>query len=213
MKKIALIVAMGLASLNAHAVDIAGLYNTGFGLAAGTQDTNYALSSTTGIVGPYGYVTANGSFPLASNWMPNTSSSSWLTLTANQGESFDHTSNGVYTWTTTFDLTGFDASSASFIGQFAADNTAIAYLNGNEIGTANGYSSWSSFSASSYFVSGINTLSFVLTNEALSSGNPAGLRVEFISSNVTAVPEADTYALMLAGLGLMGLVVRRKHAA
>jgi hypothetical protein len=30
---------------------------------------------------------------------------------------------------------------------------------------------------------------------------------------VTAVPEPETYALMLAGLGLMGFVVRRRRGA
>jgi len=50
-------------------------------------------------------------------------------------------------------------------------------------------------------------------NQAQGAGNPTGLRVEFLSSNVAAVPEADSYALMMAGLGLMGLVVRRKNVA
>jgi hypothetical protein len=33
-----------------------------------------------------------------------------------------------------------------------------------------------------------------------------------ISAQVLAVPEADTYAMFLAGLGLMGFVARRKQA-
>lgn len=214
MKKLALVLAMGLASVNAYAVDIVGLNNTGAGFATGDQDTNYALSSTTTTVGAYGYVTENGSFPLSGAWLANTATSSWLTPTASQGESLDTTADGIYTWTTTFDLTGYDASTASFSAQFAADNAATAYLNGQLIGTSGGFTSWSSFSATaSNFVAGVNTLSFVLTNQAQASGNPTGLRVEFLSSNVAAVPEADTYALMLAGFGLMGLVVRRKNAA
>ena len=159
-------------------------------------------------------MTANGSFPLAGNWLANTATSSWLTPTANQGESFDPSANGLYTWTTTFNLNGYDATTASLSGQFAADNSAVVYLNGNLIGTSSGFSSWSAFSATaSSFVAGVNTLSFVVTNQAQDFGNPTGLRVEFLSSNVAAVPEADSYALMLAGLGLMGLVVRRKNAA
>lgn len=214
MKKLALVLVMGLASVNAYAVDIVGLNNTGAGFAAGALDTNYALSSTTTTVGANGYVTANGSFPLAGDWLANTTTSSWLTPTATQGESLDLSVDGIYTWTTTFDLTGYDAATASFNGQFAADNAALAYLNGNLIGTSNGFTSWSSFSATAgSFVAGVNTLSFVLTNQAQSFGNPTGLRVEFLTSNVAAVPEADTYALMLAGFGLMGLVARRKNAA
>lgn len=213
MKRLALVVALGLASISVQAADILGLNNTGAGFAAGTQDTNYAVSGTSA-VGPYGYVSANGSFPLAGNWLANDATSSWLTLTSDQGQSFDPISDGTYTWTTTFDLTGYDATTASFNGRFLADNSIIATLNGNQIGTVDSFTTWGSFSATaSSFVAGVNTLSFVLTNTALSSGNPAGLRVEFLSSNVAAVPEADTYALMLAGLGLMGFVARRKKAA
>lgn len=214
MKKLALVLAMGFASVNAHALDIAGLYNTGASFAAGAQDTHYALSSTTNTVGAYGYVSSNGTFPIAGNWLANTTTSSWLTPTSSQGESFDPSANGTYTWTTTFDLTGFDAASASFSGQFAADNSALAYLNGNLIGTSNGFASFSAFAATANdFVAGVNTLSFVVTNLAQNGGNPTGLRVEFLSSNVAAVPEADTYAMMLAGLGLMGAIARRKKIA
>lgn len=219
MKKIALVVAMGLASMGAQAAAISGLKNTGAGLAVDAQDTNYALTSTTaaaGSLGAYGYVTENGSFPLAGNWMPNDTTSSWLTPTANQARTYDASSNGTYTWTTTFDLTGFDATTASLTGRFAADNSAIAYLNGVQIGTSSGFTSFSAFSASSNFVAGVNTLSFVVTNLRQAGNNPTGIRVEFLSSDVTAVtavPEADTYAMMMAGLGLMGLIARRKKAA
>lgn len=214
MQKLALVLVIGLSSVNAHAVDIQGLYNTGVGFAAGTQDTHYALSSTTGSVDAYGYVTTNGSFPLAGAWLNNTSTSYWLTPSATQGASFDPFTNGTYTWKTTFDLTGFDAATASLAGQFAADNSALAYLNGNLIGSSNGFASFSTFAATANdFVAGINTLSFVVTNLAQNGGNPTGLRVEFLSSNVAAVPEADTYALMLAALGLMGAIARRKNVA
>ena len=210
MKKIALVVAMGLASMGAQAAAISGLHNTGAGLAADAQDINYALSSSTTTVASNGYVTANGSFPLAGNWLANDSTSSWLTPTDNQGDTYDASSNGIYTWSTTFNLAGFDATTASLTGRFAADNSAIAYLNGVQIGTSGGFTSWSSFAASNNFNAGVNTLSFVVTNLAQNGGNPTGLRVEFLSSNVTAVPEADTYAMMMAGLGLMGLIARRK---
>lgn len=214
MKKIALVVAMGFASMGAQAAAISGLYNTGAGFAANTQDTHYALSSTTasaGSLGAYGYVSENGAFPIGP-WMANDSTSSWLTPVDNQDRSFDASRDGTYTWTTTFDLSGFDASTATFTGRFAADNSAIALLNGNQIGSSNGFTTFSAFTAdSSKFISGVNTLSFVVTN-LRGTGNPTGLRVEFLTSNVTAVPEADTYAMMFAGLGLMGLIARRKKA-
>jgi len=36
--------------------------------------------------------------------------------------------------------------------------------------------------------------------------------VEFTSSSVTAVPEPETYAMLLAGLGLVGFMARRRKA-
>lgn len=44
-------------------------------------------------------------------------------------------------------------------------------------------------------------------------GNMGALQmgVDNVSLSVSAVPEADTYAMMLSGLGLMGLVVRRRR--
>ena len=52
-----------------------------------------------------------------------------------------------------------------------------------------------------------------MTNWAQNSGNPTGLRVEFDASSVAAaVPEPETYAMLLAGLGMLGLVARRRKA-
>ena len=74
-------------------------------------------------------------------------------------------------------------------------------------------SGWSGFSATSGFHAGVNTLDFVVTNFAQNGGNPAGLRVEFDSSSVTAVPEPETYAMLLGGLAVLGLVKRRRKQA
>ena len=207
MKKIVISVLLAAsAMLTANAAQITGLVNTGGSFASGAQDTNYSLN------GGFGYVTENGSFPLGP-WLANDATSSWITPTATQGQSFDPSVNGSYSWVLTFNLAGFDYSSASFTGRFAADNSAIATLNGNLIGTSNGFTSFSNFSANSGFNSGLNTLEFLVTNTKQNSGNPTGLRVEFTQSNVvSAVPEPETYAMMLAGLGLMGAIARRRKA-
>jgi hypothetical protein len=66
------------------------------------------------------------------------------------------------------------------------------------------------------FVAGTNTLVFDVSNEANTNPNPSlarnptGLQVHFDSSSIAAVPEPETYAMMLAGLGMMGFMVRRK---
>lgn len=189
--------------LSAHAASITGLVNTG-SFASGAQDTNYSLNGS-----GFGYVTKDNIWPLGA-WIANTATSKWITPSANQAASFDPYSNGTYTWSLSFDLTGFDASTASFSGKFAADNSAVVKLNGNQVGSANSHSSYAHFGAVTGFTSGLNTLDFVVTNVAQNGGNPTGLRVEFIASNVTPVPEPETYAMLLAGLGLMGVISRRR---
>ena len=42
------------------------------------------------------------------------------------------------------------------------------------------------------------------------SGNVAGFGAAFAQYTVTAVPEPETYAMLLAGLGLMGTIARRR---
>ena len=189
--------------LSAHAASITGLVNTGT-FASGAQDTNYSLNGTS-----FGYVTKDDVWPIGP-WIANTTTSKWITPLANQGASFDPVTKGTYTWSLSFNLAGFDASTASFSGKFAADNSAVVLLNGHSIGSANGFTSFSNFGAASGFNSGLNTLDFVVTNDGQSTGNPTGLRVEFTASNVTPVPEPETYAMLLAGLGLMGVISRRR---
>ena len=212
-KRIALALAAIALAPTAFADSISGLKNTGAGFAVDTLDTNYALSviagSTTGL-GGYGYVADNLDWPDGGPWIASGTASKWLTPTVNEGQSFDPSSSGGYSWTLSFDLTGFNQSTASFSAQWATDNSGVVKLNGAQIGTSSSFSSWSSFAASSGFNSGVNTLEFVVTNLASSSGNPTGLRVEFLSSTVAAVPEPETYAMLLAGLGLMGTIARRR---
>jgi hypothetical protein len=204
MKKFAMAAILATSSfLSAHAASITGLVNTGT-FASGAQDTNYSLNGT-----GFGYVTKDNVWPIGP-WIANTTTSKWITPLANQGASFDPVTKGTYTWSLSFNLAGFDASTASFSGKFAADNSAVVLLNGHSIGSANGFTSFSNFSAASGFNSGLNTLDFVVTNDGQRTGNPTGLRVEFTASNVTPVPEPETYAMLLAGLGLMGVISRRR---
>jgi hypothetical protein len=59
----------------------------------------------------------------------------------------------------------------------------------------------------------MNTLDFIVTNRAGSSGNPTGVRVEFLESYAVAaapVPEPSSYALILAGLAVVGSIARRR---
>lgn len=213
MKRILLAGVVALAAISsANAASITGLKNTGLG-ASGSGDSNYQLSaasSDTAINSTVPVITYDNQWPV-SPWLANSGASKWITPTANQAQSLDAWSAGTYSYTLSFNLAGYDASTAAFTGRFAADNVVTVKLNDTVIGTANGFADWTSFSANSGFVAGNNTLNFTVTNWAQNGGNPTGLRVEFASSSVmAAVPEPETYAMLLGGLAVLGVVARRR---
>jgi len=222
-KRTLIAAALASASLaTAQAADashsITGLVDTGINTistASGLQDSSYhllAASSDTIITNTLGYVTTDNAWPI-NPWIDNSTVSKWITPTASQAQSFDASTPGHYTYTLNFDLTGSKASTAAFLGRFAADNAVDISLNGHSIASGTGFTSWSAFGANSGFVSGVNALTFDVTNFAQNGGNPAGLRVEFLSSSVAAVPEPASYAMLLAGVGLIAFTARRKAIA
>lgn len=125
---------------------------------------------------------------------------------------------------TTGAITGVDGVgtlvlSANFAG---AASTGIlgSYTNTFTAGTrqlvGNGYFNVTGGSAASsigrFVVDGngaLVDLSFATTNNP-NAPAPAGWATIFTGSAVTAVPEPETYAMMLAGLGLIGFSARRK---
>lgn len=196
---------------SAQAASISGLYNTGVDdshalLGDGDIDTHYVIvPSWTAIAGdnpPPGFEGA---------WILNSASaaSRWIAPVSAPGAGPEQ----IYHLTLGFTIgAGFDPATASFTGRWATDNAGEVFLNGGtgSLGDSGGFGDWSSFSASSGFVSGLNTLDFHVTNFAFGGTNPTGLRVEFLSSTVNAIPEPEIYAMMAAGLGLMGFVARRR---
>lgn len=212
MKRTIIAAAVTISALStAQAAGINGLANTGTGVS-GTADTHYTLSSAssdTAISATAPIITFDNQWPITP-WMANDGVSKWVTPTASQGQSFDAGSAGTYTYSLSFDLTGFKADTASFSGRMAADNAVSVMLNNHLISSATGFTSWNSFASTGGFVAGLNKLDFVVTNWAQNGGNPTGLRVEFTGSNVTPVPEPETYAMLLGGLAMMGVVGRRR---
>jgi hypothetical protein len=189
------------------AVPIAGLVNSGQVAGGGVvtsgvvQEANWLLN---GQSQPWNSV-INGSFPQGP-WLADNATSRWMTPTRSAGESFDPAADGFYTYALAFDLTGFQPQTASFAGRFLVDNQVSAIrLNGNLIsqGGLGSFASWTSFAASSGFLNGVNTLEFTVRN----------LRVEFQQSSVTAVPEPASWAMLIAGFGLVGAAARRRRVA
>jgi hypothetical protein len=121
---------------------------------------------------------------------------------------------GVHSFTTTFTLTAGQASSSYIAGKFAADNTALVYLNSTLIGaTSNGpngsqgFIAFTNFSTNSGLISGLNTLRFEVTD----FGSFAALNVDKVSVvPASAAPEPGTLALLsLGALGGLGMLRRR----
>ena len=169
-------------------------------LAAGTVDPNYTLvgsiagTTQTGVQTGNIVVTAsNGGFPTPSVWVgdvPNLGS--WIsprtTYIISPGT---QDAAGKFIYEQKFSLTGFQPSTASIVGAYAADSLLIAiYLNGVLVNKGGGaYRALTSFTINSNFVSGVNTLDFLVNNNT-STGtgpNPTGLFVEIKSTTATPI--------------------------
>lgn len=136
------------------------------------------------------------------------------------------TNGGIGTWTffvfrQSFDLAGFDASTARLEFRWAADDSGEGFadrgtwtpkyrLNGGALvpgswATGATYDLGLPTVLSSGFVNGVNTLEFFVEGNGVTDG--FALRT---TSFTAAVPEPGTYAMLLAGLGVLGVAARRR---
>lgn len=171
-----------------------------------------------GVDGAYASFPTTGFAPAVTVTGRQTEGISWIANVASG-------SNAVYvgTWTffvfrQTFDLTGFDASTASLQFQWAADDSGEGFadrgswrpkfsLNGGSLvdgnwPTGNTYGFSPVTTVSSGFVSGLNTIDFYVEGNGVTDG--FALRSLGV---VAQVPEPGTWALF--GIGL-AVVLRRK---
>ncbi len=171
-----------------------GLFNTGTGpdghvLPPGSLDPHYIVTASAQKVtppppAPALVITGHPA------WLPNDALSNWL------GPVDPGTANvaaGSYRLRTAFDLTGFDAATASLTVNVAADNRLNDILiNGKSLGLT--YVDYSTFSAelkiTSGFVPGTNTLEFLWANDS-SSPNPAGFRSK-LTGTARTMPSPDS---------------------
>lgn len=192
---------------------ITGLFNTGV-TSAGLQ-----LPGGLGIPDPHWLQNGNpavtftvGSPPYIDQIgpAPGSTASKWISVDGQGGGSF------TVPFTLTFDLTGTDPATAFITGRWAVDNCGTGSLNGNAAfttisacNTSTSFTGWTNFTIGSGFLPGLNTLSFNVTTP----DSTGAVRVEFLSSNVEAVPEPGTTALLLSGVAGAALWRRRLLSA
>ena len=204
---------------------IFGLTNTGVDLGPNAVDEAWTIISGPSVPA-LAYPSAvyadatNGAFPIDGYWTQNTAISQWDTPFNPLQSNTDPSVNGSYVYQTQFTVTGTPSSENALSFNFAADNeVASISLNGTTFytGTTDGSSQYWNFipvTAYNLIQGGTNTLLFNVINYAQNGGNPSGLDVRF--TNVSAVPEPSTWAMMLAGfagLGLAGYRSRRPAVA
>jgi PEP-CTERM motif len=215
--------ALCVATVPARSAVIPGLFNTGVVTetpivleADGTVDLHYVLvaSADPSFPGPDSWVAvvARPCPDALPCWLADGPDSKWISSRPDTW-----TAPGVggnYDYRLIFDLTGFNPSTASITGQWATDNGGGPIkVNGAATAFTTGdldFDHFTPFTISSGFVAGLNTLDFPVVNGPFTfTGNPTGLRVEFLSATASAVPEPTT--LMLLTLGLAGLPASRRR--
>lgn len=211
MKKISSLILSWMISqtlLSAAPTAIPGVFSTGvdqagFPLPSGFVDPHYTVTAS-----PVGAVSALATAPFFM-WNANTSSSSWINISGIAGDA----PAGTYIYSISFSLNGFDPGTASISGNWNSDNTSAIVLNGNPTGISHStpwdFVTFDAFAINSGFVSGLNTLSFVVENLPSDASNPTGLQVNILSATAVAVPEPAALAI-LSSLAAIAVWSRRR---
>jgi hypothetical protein len=115
---------------------------------------------------------------------------------------------GTVSFTTPLSYYGFLWGSPDVAGwnsvTFYEGSTSLGTFDGTLVAATNAWGNTGYFNVSATGGSKITSISFTANQNAFETDN---------HSFMTAVPEPETYVLMLAGLGLLGVMARRKKAA
>jgi len=189
--------------------------NTGVGALPTNPDPNWTVttSPTPGLTNAFVTDTSGYPFPI---WIPDTDTYGWDSPQASYTNQQTDPADTDFFYTTTFDLTGFDPTSAILQFQFAVDNSLVAVtLNGNTMTgfPAGGLDSLSGTQTiNTDFVAGLNTITFETFNGDTLTNNPTGLLVDFTSATANSAPEPSAFLLIGVGLGGLGLIRRRMQS-
>ncbi len=199
------------------------LFNTGVDaskavLADGTPDPHYLLVDV-----PAGSPATALKMIAHPAWVPNSATSAWIGPYVNPATTAH---GGIYKYSYQLDLTGYDPASVVITGRWSSDNQSAMFvnisLNNTPVSSIPDYAFqyWWTFTLNSGFVSGLNSLEFHVVNQDVgpggipgqNTGNPTGLRVEFLEGNALPIPEPVFFQFgALAGMGALGLLrLRRK---
>lgn len=180
---------------------------------AGTPDAHWTYTNGAASGSAVILTSAGGCSSSTNNWycdwLPNQAGSSWIGIS-------DMPFNGsnLYSFSTAFNLTGYNLSTVALSGWFAADDAGSLFLNGHLIDstaecpgspTCSSWDTMNFFSVpSGDFVQGLNTLTITLTyNDDNWEGVQLSGEVTGSPINGAATPEPGT--LLLMGCGFLGL--------
>lgn len=200
----------------AHASTIS-LFNTGVDAGGaladrGTVDAHWRIVAGPGITSPQNaYILNDQSVGNAYYQLP---SSQWI---ANSASGTDASVYQLYIYELSFDLTGYDPTTATLSGLWGVDNVGNVLLNGvGATGTGDlmlrsvdhhNFQNAHAFTITSGFIAGVNRLQFEIGD----TGGVTGLNVSDLSLSATpnAVPEPGSLSLL--ALGVLGLWLRRRR--
>ncbi len=189
-----------------------GTTDTHYSLVSGPAYSNVTYPSSTYVVDNSPH---NNSFPIPP-WVPNDAvgtagGSMWISGPVTPLSYNTSQPDGVYDYQTTFTIPNYDNPLTGLItGKLTADDQVEVKLNGTTVVSLTpdqGYANFYNFSITSGFVSGTNTLDFLVHN---THESVEGLRVNMSGS---VVPEPSSMILMgLGALGIIGVARSRRSA-